>query len=171
MLYKDMKHLASIAISALCQSGCRGVISLDEIYLEDIHLPENIINVNSVPHDWLFPQLAAAIHHGGAGTTAAAMRAGIPSIAIPSFADQTFWGQRIEALGVGPSPIAKEELTVERLVKAIQTLISNQHMQRRAIELKHQLVEENGVEKAVALIHRHICHSEATVALESEPGL
>ncbi|MGB3295233.1 MAG: glycosyltransferase, partial [Phormidesmis sp.] len=160
MLYKDMKHVASIVISALRQSGHRGVISLDEIYLRDVHLPENIINVNSVPHDWLFPQLAAAIHHGGAGTTAAAMRAGIPSIAIPSFADQAFWGQRIEALGVGPSPVPKGELTVERLIKAIQTLTSNQQMKRRAIELKHQLVKENGVDKAVDLIHKHICHSE-----------
>lgn len=109
-----------------------------------------------MPHDWLFPQLAAAIHHGGAGTTAAAIKAGIPSIAVPSFADQVFWGQQISKISVGLPPIKKEELSVEKLLKAIKELTSNQDIRMKVLQIGNQVKKENGAEKAASLIDEHI---------------
>lgn len=161
MLCEDMRHLASMVISALCQSGSRGIISFEERYLEGIHLPENIINVGSVPHDWLFPKLAGAIHHGGAGTTAAALIAGIPSVAITFLnSDQIFWGRRLYELGVGLPPIKKEDLSTNKLMKAIEGLTSR-NLQMKATQLGHEIKQENGCERAVLLIDQHIAASES----------
>jgi hypothetical protein len=88
--------------------------------------------VDSIPHSWLFPRVAAVIHHGGAGTTAAGLRAGVPAIVILFFGDQLFWGQRDAKLGVGPEPILRKQLTVERLAQAIQTAVTDQSMRQRA---------------------------------------
>lgn len=157
MLHEDMSSLARISIGALRQSGRRGIVSFDETCLEDIYLPETVINVRSVPHDWLFPQLSAAIHHGGAGTTAAALTAGIPSIAIPFFSDQPFWGNRIYEIGVGLPPIKKEDLSISRLVRAIEDLTS-QGLRIEAMRLGVKLREENGAEDAACLIDDYIAN-------------
>lgn len=155
MLHKDVKRVVSMVISALCQSKCRGIVSFEEAHLQGIHLPENIINVRSVPHDWLFPQLAAAIHHGGAGTTAAALIAGIPSATIPFFTDQPFWGKRIYEIGAGLPPIRKENLSTSKLIQVIRELTS-QNLQMRAMQIGSQLRKENGVEKAARLISEYV---------------
>ena len=86
-------------------------------------LPDNVRLIGSVPHSWLFPRMAAVVHHGGAGTTAAGLRAGVPSILTPFFGDQPFWGQRVQALGVGPAPIPRPRLTIDRLAQAIQQAV------------------------------------------------
>ncbi len=70
-------------------------------------LPGEVFVTGAVPHDWLFPRMAAVVHHGGAGTTGAGLRAGVPSIIVPGANDQPFWGRRVEALGAGPAPIPR----------------------------------------------------------------
>jgi UDP:flavonoid glycosyltransferase YjiC (YdhE family) len=94
------------------------------------------------------------VHHGGAGTTAAGLRAGVPTIIIPFFGDQGFWGQRVADLGVGTAPIPRKQLTVERLAEAIQTTVADRTMQQRAADLGAKIRTEDGVANAVAIIQK-----------------
>src|SRR5207244_7053637 len=98
--------------------------------------------------------MAAVVHHGGAGTTAAGLRAGIPSVIIPFFAEQPFWGQRVAELGVGPKPIPRKRLSEERLAAAIHTAVSDEGMRRHARALGERIRAEDGVARAVEVFHR-----------------
>jgi sterol 3beta-glucosyltransferase len=93
--------------------------------------------------------MAAAVHHGGAGTTAAALRAGLPSLIVPFIADQPFWGEVVHQAGVGPRPIAQGKLTVDGLARAIGQLVSDEAMRQRAQALGDVLRAEDGVGAAV----------------------
>jgi len=104
------------------------------------------------PHTWLFPRMAAVVHHGGAGTTAAGLRAGVPSVVIPFFGDQPFWGQRVAALGVGPAPIPRQKLTADALAQAIQRATTEETMRRKAAELGAKIRAEDGVSEAIRQI-------------------
>lgn len=84
-----------------------------------------MLAIEEAPHEWLLPQVAAVVHHSGAGTTAAGLRAGRPTVICPFFADQPFWGRRVHALGAGPLPIPQRELSARRLAKAITTATSD----------------------------------------------
>ena len=88
--------------------------------------------VAEAPHDWLFPKMAAVVHHGGAGTTAAGLRAGKPALIVPFIADQPFWGKRVHELAVGPAPISQRKLNGERLAAALTTMVSDPGMRLRA---------------------------------------
>jgi UDP:flavonoid glycosyltransferase YjiC (YdhE family) len=115
-------------------------------------LPDDVFMLESVPFSWLFPRVAAVIHHGGAGTTAAGLRAGIPSVVIPFFGDQFFWGQRVVELGAGPETVPRKKLTVERLVKAIQETVTNKIMRQKAMDLGVKIQAEDGISNAVSVI-------------------
>jgi sterol 3beta-glucosyltransferase len=112
--------------------------------------------IDQVPHDWLFPRVKAVVHHGGAGTTAAGLRAGKPTVICPYFGDQPFWGQRVHALGVGPQPVSQKKLTVDNLASAIRSAVSDAEMQRRVAALGEKLRAENGVARAVSIIEQTI---------------
>ena len=99
------------------------------------------------PHDRLFPRLAGAVHHGGAGTTGTALMAGIPSLVTPVAVDQFFWGARISALGVGPKPIPQRELQVKNLAEGLGKM-KEERMKESAGELGGKLRREDGVERA-----------------------
>jgi len=103
----------------------------------------------SLPYEWLFPRVAAVVHHGGAGTTGTALRAGVPAVVVPFTMDQPFWGSRVEALGAGPAPIPRKRLTVERLAAALRVAVEDPGMRARAAALGAQLREEDGVARAV----------------------
>jgi UDP:flavonoid glycosyltransferase YjiC (YdhE family) len=109
--------------------------------------------VDSVPFAWLFPRMAAVVHHGGAGTTAAGLRAGVPSIVVPFFGDQPYWGRRVAELGVGPAPIPRKRLTVEVLAGAIDRAVTDPVLRRRAAELGTKIRAEDGVARAVAVVN------------------
>jgi UDP:flavonoid glycosyltransferase YjiC (YdhE family) len=148
--------MTELVVKALALSGQRGVLMTGWGGLSKTDLPNNMIfQVDSVAHDWLFPRMAAVVHHGGAGTTAAGLRAGKPSIIVPHGpADQTFWGRRVFDLGVGPRPISRKLLTVERLVEAIYLAVSNEAMVARAAALGKHLQSEDGVANAVETFHK-----------------
>lgn len=110
-----------LVIKALQLSGQRGILATGWSGMSKIEqLPKNVFMLESVLHTWLFPQMAAVVHHGGAGTTAAGLNAGVPSIIIPHGNDQPAWGKRIYELGVGPSPIPRRKLTAKALADAIK---------------------------------------------------
>ncbi|CEP11565.1 hypothetical protein [Parasitella parasitica] len=103
----------------------------DSEILLDQH-PGTIYHVDSVPHDWLFPQIQGVVHHGGAGTTAAGLRAGLPTVIKPFFGDQRFWGQRIEELQVG---ICLNKLMKNQLIEALKTITQNTTMIAKASKI------------------------------------
>jgi UDP:flavonoid glycosyltransferase YjiC (YdhE family) len=108
---------------------------------------------DSIPHSWLFPQVAAVVHHGGAGTTAAGLRAGKPTICVPFISlDQNFWGWRVADLGVGLPPIPSRQLSAEKLAKALTTAVRDPAMNQRAAELGANIRSEDGVAQAVDIL-------------------
>jgi sterol 3beta-glucosyltransferase len=108
--------------------------------------------VDSIAHSWLFPRMAAVVHHGGAGTTAAGLRAGVPSIVVPFFGDQLFWGQRVEKLGVGTAPIPRKKLTVDNLARAIDRAVTDRVMCQQSASLGAKIQSEDGIAIAVSVI-------------------
>jgi len=98
--------------------------------------------------------VAAVVHHGGAGTTGAGLRSGVPSIVVPFGVDQPFWGGRVAALGVGPAPIPRQRLTRERLAAALHRALTDEPLRARAAALGTRLRAEDGVANAVA----HFAH-------------
>lgn len=149
---QDAAAKTSIVLEALARTGQRGVIATGWGGLARADVPPSVYMLDAAPHDWLFPQMAAVVHHGGAGTTAAGLRAGVPTLICPFFGDQPFWGRRIAALGAGPQAIPQRRLTVERLAEAINSLTSNTLMGERAQALGAAIRAEDGVGQAVALI-------------------
>ncbi len=117
---------------------------------------KGIYLAESIPHDWLFPRVALIVHRGGAGTTAAGLRAGVPSIITPFSFDQSFWGRQVKRLGVGPAPIPLKRLTSEKLADAISTATSDTYMQQRAAALGERIRSEDGVTRAVEVIEHYL---------------
>ncbi|KAI8391677.1 uncharacterized protein BYT42DRAFT_610878 [Radiomyces spectabilis] len=120
---------------------------------------DQILNLNSVPHDWLFPRIRGVVHHGGAGTTAAGLKAGLPTIIKPFFGDQRFWGQRIEELGVG---VCMPKLSVDKLTDALVTITENKTMIMKAKSVGETLAKENGLKTAVECIYRDLSFAKRT---------
>ena len=156
MTSRNPERLTQIVLEALNHPGQRGILLSGWAGLGKVDLPESVFLCDSVPHEWLFPRMAAVIHHGGASTTAEGLRAGVPSIVVPFFGDQPFWGQRVAELGVGPSPIPYKELSVEGLAAAIQQAVSDEAMRSRAIAIGQKIREEDGVTNAVEAFHRQL---------------
>jgi sterol 3beta-glucosyltransferase len=148
----DPEEKARLVLAALEQSGQRGILASGWGGLRADTLPKNVQMIEQAPHDWLFPRVKAVVHHGGAGTTAAGLRAGKPTIICPFFGDQPFWGQRVYQLGAGPKPIPQKKLTVQGLASAIQVAVSSPDMQQRAAALGEKIRAEDGVARAVVTI-------------------
>jgi sterol 3beta-glucosyltransferase len=139
-------------MAALEKSGQRGLLASGWGGLKTSALPEDVFMLETAPHDWLFPQVAAVVHHGGAGTTAAGLRAGKPSIICPFFGDQPFWGKLIYRQGIGPQPIPQGGLTADRLAEAITISLQDDGIKRRAAEIGEKIRAEDGVGRAVEII-------------------
>lgn len=154
MVNQDPKETARVVIAALERSAQRGIVGSGWGGIQDSDLPDFVHVVGSVPHTWLFPRMAAVVHHGGVGTTAAGLRAGVPSIIIPFFGDQTYWGHRIFELGVGPKPILKKQLDSEKLSRAISIAVSDGSMKEKAADLGSKIRAEKGVSEAVQALER-----------------
>ena len=146
---RNPEESTQLVLDALMSSRQRGILLTGWGGLSNTDLPDNVFKADEVPHDWLFPRVAAVVHHGGAGTTAAGLRAGVPSVTVPFFADQNFWGQRVHQLGVGPKPVLRKKLSTERLANAIRVAINDEGMRKRAAVLGAHILAEDGVAQAV----------------------
>lgn len=156
MSHRDPERATRIVLDALRQSGQRGLIATGWGGLSRADLPADVFELESVPHDWLFPRVAAVVHHGGAGTTAAGLRAGVPSVILPHFGDQPFWARQVERLGVGPKPILRKKLTAERLADAVRAAVEDETMRARAAALGEKIRAEDGVGNVLRVFERAV---------------
>lgn len=107
--------------------------------------------VDAVPHDWLLPRVAAVVHHGGAGSTAAGLRAGKPTLVVPFVGDQPFWGARVHALGAGPEPLPSRHLT-GGLPARLAELVGEPSYTNRAAEIGRLIRDEDGLGNGVRIL-------------------
>lgn len=151
----EARKVANLALAALEKTGQRGLFLTGWSNIDTSNLPDTIFKLRSIPHDWLFPQVACVVHHGGAGTTAATLRAGIPGVVIPFLADQPFWADRVFRLGVSPAPVTPKKRTVEQVATAIVEAVQNQDMIKKATQLGEKIRAEDGVAQTIAMIQKH----------------
>ncbi len=152
---KDPERQTRMALRALELSGQRGILSTGWGGVARLQTPGNVFYVDDVPHSWLFPRMAAVVHHGGAGTTGAGFRAGVPSLIAPFAGDQHAWARRAVKLGVGPRMQGAKSLTAEGLAAAINAAIHDPELRSRAASLGGKIRAEDGVARAVEVIERH----------------
>ncbi|MFF7638027.1 glycosyltransferase [Kitasatospora sp. NPDC008050] len=148
----DPEQLSRTVVRALRTAGLRGVIQRgwSGLACED----DDMFTVDEVPHQLLFPHMAAAVHHAGAGTTAAALRAGIPAVPLPVQFDAAFWAARLTALGVAPTAIPLRRLTAEALTAALVQATTDPSYLRRSRALATRLRQEDGTGPILAAVNR-----------------
>lgn len=152
----DRESMTNLVLAALAKSGQRGVLATGWGGLSARQMPSYACVIDGAPHDWLFPRMAAVVHHGGAGTTAAGLRAGRPSIVCPAFGDQPFWAHRVQALGAGPPPIPYPSLTADRLAAAIKRATFEPAFRDSAAAIATAIGREHGVANAVMFIQERL---------------
>jgi UDP:flavonoid glycosyltransferase YjiC (YdhE family) len=151
----DPVAMTKVVVEALKIAGKRGVIATGGGALGAGPVSDSQVHViGGAPHDRLFPMMSACVHHGGAGSTAASLRAGKPTVVCPFFGDQPFWGRRVDELGVGPAPIDRKKLTVETLAAAVARATSDRSMAARAATLGAEIAKEDGVGRAIDFLVR-----------------
>lgn len=155
MGHRNPQATADLVLQALGRTGQRAVMQSGWGGLKKERLPETVFGIDSAPHTWLFPRMAAVVHHGGAGTTAAGLRAGVPSLVIPFFGDQSYWGRVVAEIGAGPRPIARARLSPDGLAGAIEEAVRNPQIKQKAAQIGSQIRAEDGVGRAVQLIEQY----------------
>lgn len=145
---KQKNETLKLITDALHKSSKRGIIS----GMGDVeNLTQNLLAINSIPHSWLFERVSLVCHHGGAGTTAAGFKAGIPSIIIPFTNDQFAWAHRVYHLGVGSEPIYRKNLTADKLASAIKLVLKDEIISN-AKTLGKNIATENGAQSCAKII-------------------
>ena len=155
MTTRDATAATRMLLEGVAGSGRRAVLLSGWAGLGETELPESVFVIDSAPHAWLFPRMSAAVHHGGSGTTAAALRAGIPQIVVPHLGDQPYWGRRMHELGVAPKPVLKPKLSAERLATAIREVIGDARYAANATALGALVRKEDGLVAGVELVERY----------------
>lgn len=153
---QEPKKMTQVIVEALETTGQRGIINKGWGGLGNLTEPkDSIYLLDNIPHDWLFLHCKAVVHHGGAGTTAAGLKAACPTTIVPFFGDQLFWGERVHARGVGPAPIPVDEFSLPKLIDAINVMIDPE-VKNRAIELAKAMENEDGVTGAVKAFFKQL---------------
>jgi UDP:flavonoid glycosyltransferase YjiC (YdhE family) len=153
----DPDGLTQTIFTAVLKSGVRAIVSKGwgGIGGDAAGVPEGVFMLGNCPHDWLFRQVSAVVHHGGAGTTAAGIMAGCPTVVVPFFGDQIFWGSMVAKAGAGPAPIPYKKLTAENLSEAIQFALQPQ-TQAKARELGEKIKQEKGADVGGKSFHQFL---------------
>ena len=145
-------QVGEIVTRSVRRLGLRAIVSMGWGAMAGVERADDFLVVDDVPHDWLFPRVAAVVCHGGAGTVGAVLRSGTPSVIVPYVADHSFWGWAMERLGVAPRMIPRRYLSVERLTAALRHAVTDQAMRERAIQVSGRVRAEHGVRRAVEVI-------------------
>lgn len=156
MTTRDPQALARIVIDAVARAGIRAILAtgwggLDKT-APDSELPASIHLIESAPHEALFEHVSAVVHHGGAGTTAAGLRAGLPTLVCPLAVDQPFWGRRVWKLGCGPKPQSLRRLNVDRFSEGLSDLVHTERYRAAAKAIAAAIQAEKGIDAAIAVI-------------------
>ncbi|WP_329113457.1 glycosyltransferase [Streptomyces sp. NBC_01353] len=148
----EAERLSALLVEALRRAKVRGIVQAG---WSGLHAEgDDLLTVQEVPHAWLFPRTAAVVHHAGAGTTAAGLRAGVPAVPVPVQLDQHFWAARLTRLGVAPPPLRYQRLTAERLAAAITTATRDPALRSRSRLLAEQLAREDGAQPVLDTLER-----------------
>lgn len=155
---KDPQNTTRVILQAIQQANVRAVIATGWGGLEspEALIPKSVHLITSAPHDHLLPQMAGVVHHGGAGSTAAGLRAGKATLICPFFGDQPFWGERVHALGLGPKPLPQKSLTVKSLTERLRQLKHHAQYTQNAQHMGESLKEEHGINQAVTFIESYL---------------
>src|SRR5262245_17959158 len=164
---EDPAALTRTIFGALDRAGARGIVSAGWAHLGGETPPPNVYVIDDTPHDWLFARCRAVCHHGGAGTTSAGLRAGLPTIVVPFFGDQFFWGRIVAEAGAGPEPIPIQRLDSETLTAAFDACRRPQ-IRERASQPGARLRATDGAKLTVESIERHLPLTAMSCAHDSD---
>ena len=150
----DPDQMTRLIFEAVKETGQRALVSKGwgGFGADTLTIPERVFMLGNVPHDWLFKHVSCVVHHGGAGTTAAGIALGKPTVIVPFFGDQPFWGAMVANAGAGPSPIPNKVLTASKLATAIMEALKPFTLQR-AQELGERIRSEKGAENGAQKFH------------------
>jgi sterol 3beta-glucosyltransferase len=154
MASSDAASTDELLSAAIRLSGQRSILVSGWSKPERTDLTDRIFRIDSVPYGWLMPRVSAVVHHGGAGTTGAALAAGVPSIIVPHTADQPFWGDIIASRTLGICPIPRKRLSAERLAGAIRTVVEDDRYRQNTEHIASKMAEEDGVRTAVQILEK-----------------
>ena len=149
--------MTKLIFEAVKKTGQRALVSKGwgGFGADQIGIPEGVFMLGNVPHDWLFKHVSCVVHHGGAGTTAAGIALGRPTVIVPFFGDQPFWGAMVAKAGAGPLPVPYKHLTPDGLAGAIMEALKPE-TQHRATELASKISEETGSDTGAQSFHTHL---------------
>lgn len=156
MAQQRPERVTEVIVDALERSNQRGILAGGWGWSEQFRLPDTILQVEDVPHHWLFPQMAALVHHGGAGTTAAALQSGIPSIVIPFGGDQPHWGRILLERGLSPAVLPINDLAAGPLAKAVNHAANDRRLRSKASSMGALIRQEDGISTAVQIVERSL---------------
>ncbi len=154
MPVRNPQQVTQVVLEAIRLSGQRAVLHAGWAGIRHTAVPDTIYQLDYAPYGWLFPRMAAVVHHGGSGTTGFGFWAGVPTVIVPFLFDQFYWGRRIEALGVGPAAVPYKKLTAERLAVALETAVTDSAMRQNAAVLGQRIRQEDGVGTAVRIVQQ-----------------
>ncbi|KAK4996817.1 hypothetical protein LTR60_007798, partial [Cryomyces antarcticus] len=151
----DPNAMTKLIFEAVKKTGRRALVSKGwgGFGADELGIPDGVFMLGNVPHDWLFQHVSCVVHHGGAGTTAAGIAAGKPTVIVPFFGDQPFWGAMVAKAGAGPTPIAYKKLTADTLAQGITEALKPSSLER-AKELSLKISREKGGDKGAQCFHQ-----------------
>jgi UDP:flavonoid glycosyltransferase YjiC (YdhE family) len=153
----DPNKMTRMIFDAVRQSGQRALVSKGwgGLGADELEVPEGVFMLGNCPHDWLFQHVSCVVHHGGAGTTAAGIALGRPTVVIPFFGDQPFWGAMIARAGAGPEPIPYKDLDADKLAVAISIALQPATLEK-ARDLGEKIRHEKGVDSGIDSFYKHL---------------
>lgn len=157
IVVNNQTRLVDIILKAIKYTGQRAIISSGwaGLGVDKTEFTDNVLIIGSVPHDWLFQHVSCVVHHGGAGTTAAGLALGRPTVIVPFFGDQQFWGNVVARAGAGPAPIPYRQLTAEKLADAIKEALTS-GIQERSRQIGDKMQHESGSRDGARSFHGHL---------------
>lgn len=153
----DPNAMTELIFEAVRQTGQRVLLSKGwgGMGADELGIPDGVFMLGNCPHDWLFERVSCVVHHGGAGTTAAGITAGKPTVVVPFFGDQPFWGAMVARAGAGPDPLPHKELTAEKLAEAIDFCLKPES-QQKAQAMAKQIAKEKGSDAGAQSFHQNL---------------